>query len=295
MFEHYEENARRTIFFARYDAAQLRCSEIGPEHIFLGLLRDSTLTNGALANIPVQGVRSEILKHLQRGEKKTPPEHLPFSVDSQSALALARKEAEVLHQKLNNHHILLGLMLLENNFVSQALKRDGVSVTQVRKQLLNLPRRGETQQAVSHKPANRHPYGPPADQELYELERSAIQLLELNDYKAVLKLVDDAIANPRLDRNQTVRLLTPIASAVSRTMGDFALMKYYCELLLSCDPYDPRALYTLANCLVLQGKTEAAKEIARKSYQLSLAKGGIHGDGLTELIEQRFPDVKSQV
>ena len=48
MFDRYVENARRTIFFARYEAAQLGSSEIAPEHILLGLLKDLPLHNTTL-------------------------------------------------------------------------------------------------------------------------------------------------------------------------------------------------------------------------------------------------------
>ena len=41
MFERYTEKARRIIFFARYEAAQVGASNIEPEHLLLGLLRES--------------------------------------------------------------------------------------------------------------------------------------------------------------------------------------------------------------------------------------------------------------
>jgi ATP-dependent Clp protease ATP-binding subunit ClpC len=40
MFERYTEGARRTIFFARYEAAQIGPAYIETEHILLGLLRE---------------------------------------------------------------------------------------------------------------------------------------------------------------------------------------------------------------------------------------------------------------
>ncbi len=40
MFERYTEKARRTIFFARYEASQYGSSVIASEHILLGLLRE---------------------------------------------------------------------------------------------------------------------------------------------------------------------------------------------------------------------------------------------------------------
>src|SRR5688572_19522110 len=39
MFERYDENARRALFFARFEASQLGSRSIEPEHLLLGLLR----------------------------------------------------------------------------------------------------------------------------------------------------------------------------------------------------------------------------------------------------------------
>ena len=40
MFERYTEGARRTIFFARYEASQIGSAYIETEHLLLGLLRE---------------------------------------------------------------------------------------------------------------------------------------------------------------------------------------------------------------------------------------------------------------
>ena len=40
MFERYTEPARRTLFFARYEASQFGSLSIEAEHLLLGLLRE---------------------------------------------------------------------------------------------------------------------------------------------------------------------------------------------------------------------------------------------------------------
>jgi ATP-dependent Clp protease ATP-binding subunit ClpC len=40
MFERYSENARRVIFFARYEAGQYGSPYIETEHLLLGLMRE---------------------------------------------------------------------------------------------------------------------------------------------------------------------------------------------------------------------------------------------------------------
>jgi len=42
MFERYTEKARRTIFFARYEASQFGSEYIHTEHLLLGLARART-------------------------------------------------------------------------------------------------------------------------------------------------------------------------------------------------------------------------------------------------------------
>jgi len=40
MFERFTEQARRTIFFARYEASQFGSTQIESEHLLLGLIRE---------------------------------------------------------------------------------------------------------------------------------------------------------------------------------------------------------------------------------------------------------------
>jgi ATP-dependent Clp protease ATP-binding subunit ClpC len=41
MFDRYTENARRAIFFARFEASHTGSSEISTEHLLIGVLRAS--------------------------------------------------------------------------------------------------------------------------------------------------------------------------------------------------------------------------------------------------------------
>jgi ATP-dependent Clp protease ATP-binding subunit ClpC len=49
VFERYTETARRTIFFARFEASKLVSSCIEPEHLLLGLLQADRLLAHRLA------------------------------------------------------------------------------------------------------------------------------------------------------------------------------------------------------------------------------------------------------
>ena len=61
MFERYTEGARRTIFFALYEARRLGSREINTEHLLLGLLRDDKgLTRQVLLNLDYESAYRDI-------------------------------------------------------------------------------------------------------------------------------------------------------------------------------------------------------------------------------------------
>jgi len=75
MFEKYTEKARRTIFFARFEASQLGSPYIETEHLLLGLLReDKTLANRLLGSMAaVESIRKKIEDMRPPTEKKLSP------------------------------------------------------------------------------------------------------------------------------------------------------------------------------------------------------------------------------
>jgi ATP-dependent Clp protease ATP-binding subunit ClpA len=72
MFERYTEAARRTLFFARYEASQLGSVAIEPAHMLLGLLRDSTgVTRGVFtrSGLTHENAYEVIRAHSDKREK----------------------------------------------------------------------------------------------------------------------------------------------------------------------------------------------------------------------------------
>jgi ATP-dependent Clp protease ATP-binding subunit ClpA len=71
MFERYTEKARRTIFFARYEASQFGSLYIETEYLLLGLLReDKALANGFLRS---HAAVESTSKRASRTEQPTSP------------------------------------------------------------------------------------------------------------------------------------------------------------------------------------------------------------------------------
>jgi ATP-dependent Clp protease ATP-binding subunit ClpC len=61
MFERYTDKARRTVFFARYEASTFASRMIEPEHLLVGLLRE----DAALRDRTPPDAAERIRKQLQ--------------------------------------------------------------------------------------------------------------------------------------------------------------------------------------------------------------------------------------
>jgi hypothetical protein len=137
MFERYTETARRTIFFARYEASRFGSDRIETEHLLLGLLReDKALANRLLASRAIEELRNSITGRGNTGLKIPTSVDLPLSHECKRALAYGAEECERLHQKhIGPEHLLLGLLREEKCFAAQMLREQGVTAELVRGQL----------------------------------------------------------------------------------------------------------------------------------------------------------------
>ena len=135
MFERYTENARRTIFFARYEASQFGSSYIETEHLLLGLLReDKALANRFLrSHAAVESIRRQIEAHTAPGQRVSTSVDLPLSHDCKRVLAYGAEEAQRLnHKHIGTEHLLLGLLLEDKCFAAQLLGEQGLTLESVR-------------------------------------------------------------------------------------------------------------------------------------------------------------------
>jgi ATP-dependent Clp protease ATP-binding subunit ClpA len=120
MFERYTVDARRAIFFARYEASQFGAPQIELEHLLLGLAR--------IMNLPGDSLRAEIVQTLPRATPTSESVDLPVSHAVKRAMAFAAEEAQSLgHQHIVVEHLLLGLMRDErDSTVPGLLKKRGI-------------------------------------------------------------------------------------------------------------------------------------------------------------------------
>jgi len=146
MFERYTEEARRVIFFARYEASQFGSPYIETEHLLLGLLReDKALTNRFLrSRTSVESIRKQVEAHTVAREKVSTSVDLPLSNEAKRVLAYAPEEAERLsHKHIGVEHLFLSLLREEKCFAAELLKERGIQLQTVRDELAREPHHAE--------------------------------------------------------------------------------------------------------------------------------------------------------
>ena len=137
MFERYTEKARRTIFFARYEASQFGADCVETEHLLLGLLReDKALTNSLSIN-SIKYIHQRVRPVTPVREKISTSVDLPLSHESKRVLAYSAEEAERLgrQSKIGPEHMLLGLLREEKCLAASLLQERGLSIVRVRAEL----------------------------------------------------------------------------------------------------------------------------------------------------------------
>jgi hypothetical protein len=138
MFERYTEKARRTIFFARYEASQFGSLYIETEYLLMGLLReDKALANRFLrSHAAVESIRKQVEGHAAPREKVSTSVDLPLSHECKRVLAYGAEESERLnHKHIGTDHLLLGLLREEECFAAQLLRERGLTLDSVREEM----------------------------------------------------------------------------------------------------------------------------------------------------------------
>jgi len=153
MFQRYTEKARRSVFFARYEASQYGNPYIGTEHLLLGLLREDITLRQILNDTTADSeIRREVEKRLVRGEPIPTSVEVPLSHDAKRALVLAAEEADRLgHRHVGTEHMLLGIVRVDGSVGAQLVHARGVRVEELREKF-SKGSRPDLQQ-TSRKPA----------------------------------------------------------------------------------------------------------------------------------------------
>jgi hypothetical protein len=113
MFDRFTERARRTIFFARYEAGMLGSAWIETEHLLLGLMKEDIVLQRELSGEAKEAIRKRIEE--QRTATNIPLSvDLPLSQDSKQVLSFGAEESDKLHHtSIDSGHLVLGLLRIE--------------------------------------------------------------------------------------------------------------------------------------------------------------------------------------
>ena len=152
MFERYTELARRTIFFARFEASRFGSSEIGTEHLLLGLIREEK-------TLPVRGgiekLRSAMESQMPQGSGRTSTSiDMPLTLEAKRTLAYAAEESEALgHKLIDTCHLVLGLLRVKSCPAAVLLREHGLDLESYRK--IARPRDPSPAAAAHERPVDR--------------------------------------------------------------------------------------------------------------------------------------------
>jgi ATP-dependent Clp protease ATP-binding subunit ClpC len=141
MFERYTEQARRAIFFARYEASQCGSSSIETEHLLLGLVReDKRLMYVLLTQEGVAHICSVLRSGSESREKVPTSTDMPLSTECKKTLHEAAKQADHhSDQHISTEHLLLGLLPQKASLAAQLLIQHGVTPERVLQALKKPP------------------------------------------------------------------------------------------------------------------------------------------------------------
>ncbi len=134
MFERYTEKARRSIFFARYEASQCGSPRIETEHLLLGILReDKRVTSVLCQEIDAcEAIRKAVEAQTKRGERIPTAVDVPLSPESKQILNLAAESADRLgHRHVECIHLILGMLRVEKCTAARLLGAHSVDERKV--------------------------------------------------------------------------------------------------------------------------------------------------------------------
>jgi len=119
MFERYTEQARRAIFFARFEALHQPADKISPAHLLIGLTRDVGSRADAVGSLKSNAaqLRSMLgIPHPPKTEINLAIERsIPLNNNAKMVLAYAAEETEMDEEYwLDTDHLLRGILRFPN-------------------------------------------------------------------------------------------------------------------------------------------------------------------------------------
>lgn len=133
MFERYREDARRAIFFSRWEAHRSNSTCIEPEHILLGLTHDADSKANQLFGLSACTENFRSLLGVHASAESSTWGDIPLTNPSKRILAYAAEEADRLASTpIGTEHLVLGLLREKKSDVPQTLATAGIDLPSAR-------------------------------------------------------------------------------------------------------------------------------------------------------------------
>ena len=128
------------MFFARYEVSRLGATEIGAEHLLLGLMHEPKgVLSRVLATLPSENIRSDIESQSRFRERIPTSVEVPFTAECKRVLNVAAEEADrLLHSHIGPEHLLLALMREETSIAGGTVAKYGLRLEDVRIQIVQM-------------------------------------------------------------------------------------------------------------------------------------------------------------
>ncbi len=140
MFGRFTERAQKVLALAQEEAIRLAHSNIGTEHILLGLVREGEGIAAKALNalgLSSEKIQTEVEGLIGKGSEKSQTIH--YTPRAKKVIELSMDEARKLgHSYVGTEHILLGLIREGEGVASRVLNNLGVSLNKARQQVLQL-------------------------------------------------------------------------------------------------------------------------------------------------------------
>lgn len=146
MWQRFTERARKVIFYAQEEAGRLGHTRVGPEHLLLGLVRESDSVAERILHrlgLSLHKIRHELERQMPKAVT-APSKDFQLTPGAKRVIDLAYDEArQLLNNYIGTEHLLLGVIREGNGLGSKVLVALGADLTRTRLELQQLQASGQ--------------------------------------------------------------------------------------------------------------------------------------------------------